>query len=149
MCDVTPLKTDCGALCGHACCLGSEDDGMILLPGEAASYQDCSWCRIRKTPNGDLFVCDGTCPRNMRPFACMLFPLRIEVWENKARIIVDPLARSVCPLADTGLSAFDREFVRCAKAAAAVLLKEPGMRLFFEEQTRLVREGLADPLFQI
>lgn len=149
LCNITPLKTDCGALCGHACCRGTAEDGMILLPEESAFYKNCSWCRILEHAQGELLVCDGTCPRNERPFACMIFPLRIEVLENRARVIVDPLAGSVCPLADRGLSAFDRDFVNAAKAAASILLKEKTYRAFFREQTRIVREGLNAPLFTI
>ena len=36
----TPMKSDCGALCGGACCKGSDEDGMALLPGEAARTQE-------------------------------------------------------------------------------------------------------------
>ena len=147
--DVTPLKTDCGALCGCACCHGSDQDGMILLPGEAEAYTDAAWCRVTEIVHGNLLVCNGTCPRSQRPFACMLFPLRIEVQEKRARIITDPLARSICPLADEDLAAFDRAFVDRAKSAARILLKEDLYRSFFEEQTRFVRKSLDDPLFQL
>ena len=35
---LTPLKSDCGALCGAACCQADEDGqgGMYLFPGEEA-----------------------------------------------------------------------------------------------------------------
>ena len=39
---VTPLSTDCGALCGAACCQDSPDEdsvaGMLLFPEEAPLY---------------------------------------------------------------------------------------------------------------
>ncbi len=34
--DLTPLLTDCGRLCGVACCKGDEQTGMLLFPGEEA-----------------------------------------------------------------------------------------------------------------
>ena len=34
--DLTPLLTDCGRLCGFACCKGDEQTGMLLFPGEEA-----------------------------------------------------------------------------------------------------------------
>ena len=38
--NVTPLKRDCGRVCGAACCrpLGGEETGMLLFPGEAEAY---------------------------------------------------------------------------------------------------------------
>ena len=36
--DVTPLRRDCGGVCGAACCACDEDGqgGMLLFPGEDA-----------------------------------------------------------------------------------------------------------------
>ena len=41
--DVTPLKTDCGRICGGACCQPDEDGqgGMLLFPGEEGLYDPC------------------------------------------------------------------------------------------------------------
>ncbi len=38
--EVTPLKTDCGKVCGARCCrsLEGEETGMLLFPGEEAYY---------------------------------------------------------------------------------------------------------------
>ena len=43
---LTPLKTDCGRLCGCACCRGDEQTGMLLFPGEDALYAGCSFARV-------------------------------------------------------------------------------------------------------
>ena len=34
--NLTPLRTDCGKVCGSACCksLDAEETGMLLFPGE-------------------------------------------------------------------------------------------------------------------
>lgn len=41
MCNITPLRFDCGRLCGAACCAPDEegDGGMLLFPGEEALYE--------------------------------------------------------------------------------------------------------------
>lgn len=40
--NLTPLKSDCGKRCGHACCQSpaGEERGMLLFPGEAEYYRD-------------------------------------------------------------------------------------------------------------
>ena len=40
--DVTPLKTDCGKVCGARCCrsLEGEETGMLLFPGEEEEYRN-------------------------------------------------------------------------------------------------------------
>lgn len=35
--DKTPLKKDCGQLCGKACCKGDTETGMLLFPFEENS----------------------------------------------------------------------------------------------------------------
>ena len=35
--DKTPLKKDCGLICGGACCKGDSKTGMLLFPGEETS----------------------------------------------------------------------------------------------------------------
>ncbi|MEG1472022.1 MAG: hypothetical protein RSD76_06230, partial [Clostridia bacterium] len=39
--DVTPLKTNCGKLCGGACCQADEsgENGMLLFPFEETFYE--------------------------------------------------------------------------------------------------------------
>ena len=39
--EVTPLKSDCGRVCGAACCrpVQGEETGMLLFPGEEAFYK--------------------------------------------------------------------------------------------------------------
>ena len=49
---VTPLSTDCGALCGAACCQDSPDEdsvaGMLLFPEEAPLYaRQGAWMELR------------------------------------------------------------------------------------------------------
>lgn len=44
--DLTPLLTDCGRLCGFACCKGDEQTGMLLFPGEEALFAPCAFGRV-------------------------------------------------------------------------------------------------------
>jgi hypothetical protein len=37
----TPLTSDCGTLCGGACCKGSGEEGMLLFPHEELMYASC------------------------------------------------------------------------------------------------------------
>lgn len=146
--DATPLKDNCGALCGGACCKGSKDDGMLLLPGESALYKHETWCRVFRRNGEDVLVCRGNCPREKRPFSCRIFPLFPRVTAEKASLILDPFAKSVCPLASENLRSLDQNFVACAKQALRLLLNEEAYRAFFMRQTAIRDEAFRDPLFR-
>ena len=127
---LTPLKTDCGRLCGGACCQGDEQTGMLLFPGEEALYAGCGFARVLDadfTLGGEaarLLVCRGTCPRGERPLACRLFPLFLRFdTQGAQRVALDPRASAVCPLTDYGMSALDGAFVAAAQRAYALLME--------------------------
>ena len=67
--ELTPLKADCGQLCGCACCKGDDKTGMRLFPHEESALNI-----IETSSNVRLAVCNGTCDRNKRPLACRIFP---------------------------------------------------------------------------
>ena len=48
---VTPLKKDCGRVCGAACCRSpeGEETGMLLFPGEEELYAGKDGWIIRET----------------------------------------------------------------------------------------------------
>ena len=104
---VTPLKKDCGALCGAACCQDDgEEAGMLLFPGEEKLlvYADFgkiveSKCEYGEDKTAKLFLCDGTCDRKYHPLACRIFPLLPEKTTGKLRLRMDPRAKGMCPLA--------------------------------------------------
>ena len=56
--DLTPMMTDCGMLCGAACCQADEDGqgGVHLFPGERARLEDCNWGWIRPGGLDPAFV---------------------------------------------------------------------------------------------
>lgn len=130
----TPLKTDCGSLCGKACCKGDEESGMHLFPGEESIYVDTpSFLSIKPTlinytpaDSVKLAVCRGSCDRSLRPLSCRIFPLVPYIDSNNVlSVMVDPRAELVCPIA--GLA--DRKkvnqfFVRNVKRAFQILIKD-------------------------
>ena len=120
---VTPLRTDCGRVCGGACCrsLAGEETGMLLFPGEEAAYTSLPGWTLRDTPAGTLAICPGTCDRALRPLACRLFPLLPLLRADGVHVAMDARARAVCPLARQGLSVLDGEFVAAVRQAGEAL----------------------------
>lgn len=134
----TPLKTNCGKLCGGACCQSDEtgENGMLLFPFEEKFYSSpIEGFPFRLLPDDTLvkggyrLVCEGLCPREHRPLACRLFPLRIRMvfdalGENtRALAEMDPRAGALCPLPDMGgMRALDPAFVAAVEAAGNALL---------------------------
>ena len=137
---VTPMKTDCGRVCGARCCspLEGEETGMMLFPGEAEAYAGKPGWIIRDTPRGQLAVCPGTCERAERPLACRLFPLLpLPRKDGGIRVVTDERAKAVCPLAGQGISAVDPLFAEAVREAGALLAGD-------EEQAAFLRELAAE-----
>ena len=160
--DLTPLKINCGRLCGGACCQPSPDDdgenGMLLFPFEDSFYEQ----PIEGMPyhladddtlfkGGKRFVCEGKCAREHRPLACRIFPLRMrvevneETEETRVKAEIDPRAWCVCPLLEQGgLRAMSQDFVKAVEAAGEVLVQNIYMlealhneQLLLDEMRRL------------
>lgn len=149
----TPLTVDCGQLCGAVCCEG-EDSGMFLFPGEAAVYQllkpagfriemsDLCYSddgRLRRTP---IIFCEGRCDRFVRPLACRIFPLTpVFDEEGKIKIITDPRAKRLCPLAKTlYLEEYDESFVKSVQKAFTLLAKNRHVHAFLKKYTEYINE---------
>ena len=140
----TPLKRDCGRVCGARCCrpLEGEETGMLLFPGEAEAYAGKAGWKVLHTDRGDLVVCPGVCDREERPLSCRLFPLLPVIGDDgSVRVVTDLRAKAVCPLARQGKSALDPDFVEAVRQAGEILAKEDGQALFLdllaEEQQQL------------
>ena len=141
---VTPLKRDCGRICGARCCrpLEGEETGMLLFPGEAEAYAGKAGFEVRKTARGDLLICSGTCDREDRPLSCRLFPLLPVIGDDgKVRAVTDLRAKAVCPLARQGKSAVDPDFAEAVREAGEILAAEDEQAVFLdmleEEQSEL------------
>ncbi len=133
--DATPMKTDCGAICGAACCHTDDDGkgGVALLACEREILQDISWGEIGRDASMDapMLMCSGMCDRDLRPFLCRIFPLCPTIGKNNRWTVrMDARARAVCPLAGSGLSGLNPEFVRGAARAVRLLAEDPAGEAF-------------------
>ena len=144
--NVTPLKKDCGRVCGARCCrpLEGEDTGMLLFPGEAEAYAELEGWTVRHAAHGDIVVCPGTCNREERPLSCRFFPLLPLIGDDGAiRVVMDQRARAVCPLARQGKSALDPAFIDAVREAGELLAQSEEQALFLdvlEEEQQELRE---------
>lgn len=128
---LTPLKTDCGRLCGAACCQGDENTGMLLFPEEETLYEGCAFADVLPLDyslggmQAHLLVCRGRCEREMRPLACRLFPLFLKFKEDGVtKLRIDMRAKAVCPLTDYGIRSLDPDFKQAARKAYDLLLED-------------------------
>ena len=151
----TPIVTDCGKYCDKACCKG-DDCGMYLFPGEKKVYDmlNPEWSKLDQTDfeyeydgklkKTNILFCNGNCDRYQRPLACRIFPLTPYIDKNnKLNIIIDPRAKSLCPLThETDISFFDRKFVKNVKRAFNVLSKNKEVYAFLIAYSRQLDDYL-------
>lgn len=154
----TPLKLDCGRLCGGACCQPDEggENGMLLYPFEERLYRKpIEGFAFRLIDDDTLYkggkrlVCEGACPREHRPLACRVFPLRMKLEcdpdGSHTRVVaeLDPRARAVCPLPkEGGMRAMRPEFAQAVTDAGNALVGSVYMLEALENEQRLVDEWL-------
>ena len=133
LCDLTPLLTDCGALCGAACWQADEDGqgGMYLFPGEEALLHG------EDSDFAPIYTCDGTCARENRPLACRIFPLTPVKTEKGWGVKIDRRARAMCPLARFGTRGLDPEFVRAVRRAVRLIAADAEGEAFLEKWAAL------------
>lgn len=156
LCDLTPLKSNCGKLCGGACCQPDEsgENGMLLFPFEDAFYQKpIEGFAYHLADDDTLFrggkrlVCEGSCPREYRPLACRLFPLRIRMLfddsgaETQVTAELDPRAWCCCPLLEQGgMRAMSAEFINAVQQAGMLLMKNVYMLEALGNEQRMIDE---------
>lgn len=148
--NITPLRRDCGRLCGARCCssLEGEETGMLLFPGEEDFYEDLEGWKMLPAGKDLLLICPGTCDRKDRPLACRMFPLLPLPKEDGAGVRLDERSRAVCPLARQGKRGMDPAFVSAVREAGELLMREPAQRAFLsrlsaeQEDLRALREKL-------
>ena len=97
--EITPLQTDCGLVCGGACCQThpGEETGMLLFPGEAEMYRGEEGFTLVDSPHGTILVCEGRCSRANRPLACRMFPLVMLLRPDGVKIATDAAAQRDLP----------------------------------------------------
>ncbi len=146
---VTPLQYDCGRLCNAACCKG---DGEIwLLPGEETVYEnrpEFTLKRYKNAEKSDTFhvICRENCwfSREIRPFFCKIFPLfplvSVDKYQRiRIKLILDPRARSLCPLFDRS-DLITPRFRRKLRLAVRLLCRDEKILAFFIESGEFLME---------
>lgn len=142
----TPLKVDCGKLCGGACCDGDGESGMYLFPFEEVMYDGSeNWLKIYDSnfifnnKPVKIAICDGTCERKKRPLSCRIFPLFID---DNNEICLDIRGRGVCPLvqAKIPLDEYNPEFIKNVSRVFKILNNVPITRDYVEETKELINE---------
>ena len=150
--EFSPLKSDCGRLCGGACCaVGTDLPGMYLFPGEETLYMGLSGFALRdaRLPGYgaiQLLDCGGACDRSLRPLSCRVFPLAPRVREDTVTARLDPRGRPVCPLCHQGRGALSSAFVAAVQAVFAELLSEPQTADFLQALSREIDAFEQSPL---
>ena len=140
--DVTPLRSDCGRICGRACCRSDENGkgGMLLFPGEEKLYGGDGEFQVRPddtvTADGLIVTCSGRCERDRRPLACRFFPMRPAA---SGRAVMDRRSAWVCPLYEGGRDGLRAEFVSAAEEAARILAEDPSLARFMEALRERIR----------
>ncbi len=131
--NLTPLRSDCGRLCGAACCNGDEDTGMLLLPGEEELLQSAPGFTVKSADGHRLLVCNGQCQREYRPLSCRIFPLAIVNDNGRTKVIPDPRSIPLCPLYRKALDdRLDPAFKKAVKSVAKLFSQSPEMLEFMK-----------------
>lgn len=132
--DITPLKYNCGILCGAKCCKNcftdsTEISGMLLLPCEDLLYEH-SPCTVKESQDGKILICNGNCNRHMRPFSCRIFPYYACISKDGTITLKsDPRAFNICPVALKKKGARHSViFHRNAIRAVRILMKDVDFR---------------------
>ena len=127
--DVTPLKTDCGSLCGAACCKGDDRTGMLLFPHEETAL------RVIESEGRRYAVCEGRCERKDRPLSCRIFPFFPLINDDgKVSFQIDIRGNAICPLIRNCDSViFDTRFLRHIAVAGKILSKDAECLEFLQE----------------
>ncbi|MBE6622883.1 MAG: hypothetical protein E7621_01635 [Ruminococcaceae bacterium] len=152
LCDVTPKKNDCGLLCGGACCKENsshgEDGGqcgMLILPGEKELLEGAEEFSFVESHEGDMLVCSGRCLRELRPFACRIFPFYPKINEVSGKIYIkilpDPRASGICPIFnDPRRRKTHITFLRNAKKAVRILINDADIRKELISQSDMITD---------
>lgn len=141
--ELTPLLSDCGTLCGAACCRPDEDGqgGVYLFPGEEALPGGYPWGRVDRDAFGPMLVCDGMCDRDRRPLACRIFPLTpVRGKDGQWTVRIDVRARAMCPLARHGVRGLNPEFARAVRSAIRLLAADAEGEAFLRRWEALEAE---------
>ena len=139
----TPLKTDCGRVCGGLCCrsMEGEETGMLLFPGEEAFYENMAGWRMVPAGQETLLICPGECDRKVRPLSCRIFPMIPVILEDgTVAVRTDERARTVCPLTKQGKQGMDPAFIRAVQQAGEKLCENDELRAALLREQQMIDE---------
>ena len=147
----TPLKSDCGIICGGACCKsdeGEDETGMYLFPGEEKMFEKAGF-RIEESAleyggkRAKILFCDGKCERKSRPLSCRIFPLFPYIDKfGELRVITDKRGLFVCPLCRAELRDFDSRFIRGVRHIGKYIMNDGEGFKFLYAVSRLIDDCL-------
>ena len=137
--DATPLRTDCGVLCGKRCCKGDDETGMLLFPNEPTML------RVLQNGSRRVAVCGGVCDRNTRPLGCRLFPFFPYCERGgRIRVRIDPRGEAICPLVRVQEDVlFSHRFLHRVRRAGELLCRDEQCRAFLQETQREIEQQQA------
>ncbi len=141
---VTPLKEDCGHLCGSICCRPDRENtlGMYLFPGEEKMFTGREdWLQWeQRDPREDDFPpswvdpvyfvsCTKPCPREKRPLSCRLFPLAPHLLSDGRLILIYETLELPysCPLISKNIT-LEQDFIDVVAQCWQELLKDRRIR---------------------
>ena len=143
MADVTPLRNDCGKLCDSKCCMGSNDDGMILFPGEEKYFVDKEGFSVyfEERYGYNAVRCNGRCNRKERPLACRIFPYFVYLKRDNSKpsVLPDLRAMDFCPLLTKSVKT-DKKFLRALRITALKLCEDSEMSDFLRNMTEIISD---------
>jgi len=142
----TPIKADCGRLCGKLCCRKAPDQagqetGMLLFPGEEPLFPlfaGAPGFTVRQTAlmgkPALMAVCSGRCRRENRPLSCRIFPFApYENGDGSITVNPDPRAIGRCPLLSRHASEhIDPQFIFAIQKAFAFLSEDAVFHSFLQ-----------------
>ena len=142
---VSPLDSDCGLLCGAACCTAEKGDdsemGIYLLPGEEKAHdRKDNWLKwsaeeaedydFPESWKGKIYFVQcqgpGKCRREIRPLQCRTFPLTPHINEaGELSLVYNDIELPYrCPLIDEEMQLEER-FVKATFTVWKHLIRDP------------------------
>lgn len=156
---VSPIDSDCGMLCGAACCMAEDNEeemGIYLLPGEEALFkEEASWFEWRTQSSEEYgfpeswddeipFIKCKTpphCSRPDRPIQCRTFPLMPYLSEDGELEMLynDNELPYFCPLIEEEIPLND-DFVKATRTVWKRLLRDPRIYDLVRMDSEEIRE---------
>jgi hypothetical protein len=149
---VTPVKSDCGILCGKLCCQPDQcvNLGMYLYPGEEVMFTGKEdWLEWDyRDPAEDNFppswkkplpfiICTKPCPREKRPLNCRFFPLAPHLLRDNTILLIHETMTLPyqCPLI-TQNTPLEESFIKMVGKCWQILLQDPRIKDLVEMDSR-------------